>query len=337
MQPMVDLRSDTVTKPTPAMREAMLTAEVGDNVFGEDPTISVLETRGAALLGKEAALYVVSGTMANTLAIRLTCTPGDELILEEGAHPHHYEGGGPPAVSRVTMRTVPSTHGLMAPADVAAALHPGDYYRPCQRGIAVENTSNRGGGTVYPMETVRAIAEIARTRNLRLHLDGARLWNAHVASGVTMADLAAPFDTVSVCFSKGLGAPVGSLLAGSRADIERAWHFRHMLGGSWRQAGILAAGALHALDHHVPRLAEDHANAGRLAAGLDAMGLEVTNPVETNMVYFLHPDPEGLVKRIEPKGILVGLPKPGFIRAVTHMDVDEAGIERALDVLREVA
>lgn len=337
MQPIVDLRSDTVTTPTPAMREAMLGAEVGDNVYGEDPTIRALEARGAALLGKEAALYVVSGTMANTLAIRLTCTPGDELILEEGAHPHHYEGGGPPAFSGVTVRTVPSTHGIMDPADLTAALHPGDYYRPCQRGIAVENTSNRGGGTIYPMETVAAIADIARANALRLHLDGARLWNAHVASGISMADLAAPFDTVSVCFSKGLGAPVGSLLAGSKEDIERAWHFRHMLGGSWRQAGILAAGALHALDHHVERLAEDHASATRLAAGLRRLGLEVTNPVETNMVYFCHPDPVGLVARLEPRGIRMGLPKPGFIRAVTHMDVDAAGIDRALAVLGEVA
>ncbi|MFH1530092.1 MAG: GntG family PLP-dependent aldolase [Pseudomonadota bacterium] len=337
MHPIVDLRSDTVTKPTAAMREAMLAAEVGDNVFGEDPTIRALEARGAALLGKEAALYVVSGTMANALSIRLTCTPGDELILEEGAHPHHYEGGGPPAFSGVTIRTVPSTHGIMDPADVIAALHPGDYYRPCQRGIAVENTSNRGGGTVYPMETVRAIAAIARSRDLRMHLDGARLWNAHVATGIPMATLSAPFDTVSVCFSKGLGAPVGSLLAGSKADIERAWHFRHMLGGSWRQAGILAAGALHAMDHHVARLAEDHGNAARLAAGLAAMGVEVTNPVETNMVYFRHADPEGLVARMAPHGVRMGLPKPGFIRAVTHLDVDAAGIERALEVVGKVA
>ena len=337
MQPCVDLRSDTVTRPTPAMREAMLAAEVGDTVYGEDPTVAALEARGAALLGKEAALYVVSGTMANALAIRLTCTPGDELILEEGAHPHHYEAGGPPAFSGVTVRTVPSTHGIMDPADVAAALHPGDYYRPRQRGIALENTSNRGGGTIYPMETVHAIADIARARGLRMHLDGARLWNAHVATGVSMADLAAPFDTVSVCFSKALGAPVGSLLAGSREDIEHAWHFRHMLGGSWRQAGILAAGALHAMDHHLGLLAEDHANATRLAAGLTALGLEVANPVETNMVYFLHPDPEGLVARMEARGVRMGLPKPGFIRAVTHLDVDRAGIERALEVIREVA
>ncbi len=337
MQPIVDLRSDTVTQPTTAMREAMLSAEVGDNVYGEDPTIRTLEARGAQLLGKEAALYVVSGTMANTLAIRLTCTPGDELVLEEGAHPHHYEAGGPPAFSGATVRTVPSTHGIMDPADVLAALHPGDYYRPCQRGIAVENTSNRGGGTVYPMETVLAIADIARANGLRLHLDGARLWNAKVASGLPLADLAAPFDTVSVCFSKGMGAPVGSLLAGSQEDIDRAWHFRHMLGGSWRQAGILAAGALHALDHHIPRLADDHAHATRLAAGLVAMGLEVTNPVETNMVYFRHPEPEALVGRMQARGVRMGLPKPGFIRAVTHMDVDGAGIERALAVIGEVS
>ena len=337
MEPVVDLRSDTVTKPTPAMREAMLSAEVGDAVYGEDPTVNALETRGAALLGKEAAIYVVSGTMANTLAIRLSCTPGDEIVLEEGAHPHHYEGGGPPAFSGVTVRTVPSTHGIMAPQDVEAVLHPGDYYRPCQRAIALENTSNRGGGTVYPEETVCDIAALARSRGLRLHLDGARLWNAHVASGNSMADMAAPFDTVSVCFSKGMGAPVGSLLAGTREDIDRAWHFRHMLGGSWRQAGVLAAGALYAMDHHLTRLAEDHDNATRLAEGLEALGLEVTNPVETNMVYFRPLDPDGLVARLEQHGVRMGLPKPGYIRAVTHLVVDRAGIERALEVLAKVA
>jgi len=337
MEPVVDLRSDTVTKPTPAMREAMLSAEVGDTVYGEDPSVLALEERGAALLGKEAALYVVSGTMANALAIRLTCAPGDELILEEGAHPHHYESGGPPAFSGVTVRTVPGAHGIMAPEDVAAVLHPEDYYRARQRGVAVENTSNRGGGTIYPMETIRAIADLARSRDLRLHLDGARLWNAHAASGISMAELAAPFDTVSVCFSKGLGAPVGSLLAGSRKDIDRAWRYRHMLGGTWRQAGILAAGASYALDHHVERLTEDHDNAARLAAGLAALGLEVANPVETNMVYFRHPDPDELAERMETRGVRICTAKPGILRAVTHLDVDRADIERALAVIGEVA
>jgi len=337
MKPVVDLRSDTVTRPTPAMREAMLSAEVGDTVYDEDPSVKALEARGGALLGKEAAMYVVSGTMANTLAIRLACTPGDELVLEEGAHPYHYEGGGPPAFSGVTLRTVVGTAGIMAPADVAAALHPGKYYRARQRCVAVENTSNRGGGTVYPEETVRAIADIARAQSLRLHLDGARLWNAHIASGTSMAALAAPFDTVSVCFSKGLGAPVGSLLAGSREDIRRAWHLRHMLGGTWRQAGILAAGASYALDHHVARLAEDHDNAALLAAGLAALGLEVTNRVETNMVYFRHADAEGLAERLEYRLVRISPVEPGVLRAVTHLDIDRAGIERALAVIGEVA
>ncbi len=337
MNSSIDLRSDTVTRPTREMREMMLDAEVGDVVYNDDPMVRLLEANGADLLGKEAAIFVVSGTMANALAIRLICTPGDEIILEEGAHPHHYEGGGPTAFSGASMRLVQGTNGIMDPEDVAAALHPGDYYRPIQRGILMENTSNRGGGTIYPQETVAAITDLARSRGLRLHLDGARLWNAAVASGIPMADLAAPFDTVSVCFSKGLGAPVGSLLAGSREDIDRAWHFRHMLGGSWRQAGILAAGAIYAMNNHVKRLADDHRNAKRLAEGLAAHGLTVTNPVETNMVYFTHPDPEALLTRLEKQHVLMGLARPGVIRAVTHLDVDESDIEETITAIGEVA
>jgi threonine aldolase len=332
-----DLRSDTVTRPGPAMRQAMAEAEVGDAVYGEDPTINRLEARVAELLGKEAALYVPTGTMANTLAIRLCGEAGDEVLCEAHCHPVYYEAGGSGAFSGTIFKTIAGQAGVVTAEAFEAMLYEPVYYRPIQRAILIENTHNRGGGTVYPMADVAAIGHLARSRGLRLHMDGARLWNACAASGYAPADYAAHVDTVSVCFSKALGAPVGSALAGSRDDIERARHYRHMLGGSWRQAGILAAAALYALDHHVAGLAEDHAQAQALAMGLRERQFEVVNRVETNMVYFALPDMEANLARLYQQRIRMSPVAPGVVRCVTHRDVDAEDIQRTLQALGELA
>ena len=261
----IDLRSDTITQPTPAMREAMARAEVGDDVFGDDPTVTRLEARTAEILGKEAAVFTPSGTMANQLALRAHTEPGDEILVDGNAHIYYYETGAPAALAGVMCRCLPGVRGLFTVADVEAALRPADQHFAPTKLVCLENTHNRGGGSVWPMERIREIADVSRARGLRLHLDGARLWNAAVATGIPERDYAAHFDSVSVCFSKGLGAPIGSALCGTREFIQRARRFRKMYGGGMRQAGIIAAGALHALEHHRARLAEDHANARALA------------------------------------------------------------------------
>ncbi|MBI2302483.1 MAG: threonine aldolase family protein, partial [Armatimonadetes bacterium] len=284
----IDLRSDTVTKPTPAMRRAMAEAEVGDDVFGDDPTVNRLEARTAELLGKPAAVFVPSGTMANQLAIRSQTEPGDEILVESTAHIYTHEAGAPAALAGVLCRLITTERGIFGPHDIAAHVRPANpYYAPLKL-VCVENTHNRGGGSVWPLDSITAVAGEARQHGLRLHLDGARLWNASAASGVSEADYARPFDSVSVCFSKGLGAPVGSALCGDEAFVLRARRFRKMYGGGMRQAGILAAGALHAIEHHGERLADDHANARRLAEGLAALpGVELDPAaVETNIVIF---------------------------------------------------
>jgi len=332
----IDLRSDTVTRPGPAMRAAMAAAEVGDTVYNEDPTVLALEARIAGLLGKEAALYVPTGTMANILAIRLKAEPGDEVVLESEAHPLYYEAGGAGAFAGAVFKAVRGDRGILEVEDVARVFYAPVYYRPRQTALLLENTHNRGGGTIYPLARVRALADLAHGHGLKVHMDGARLWNASIAAGVPMHEYAAPCDTVSVCFSKGLGAPVGSALAGSRQDIERAWHYRHMLGGSWRQAGIVAAAALYALDHHVERLADDHRNATTLAGGLEALGFSVTNRVETNMVYFRCPEAGALAARLEEAGIRTSAVEPDTIRCVTHLDVDDQDIRSALEVLKRL-
>lgn len=336
MQIAVDLRSDTTTRPCEGMREAMRNAEVGDTVYKEDPTVNRLEQRAAELLGKESALYVASGTMANTLAIRLCSEPGDELVCETNCHPVFYEAGGSGAFSGVLFKTVTGDRGIMDPADVEAVLYDPIYYRPHQRAILVENTHNRGGGAIYPMETLGQLVQLARSAHLRLHMDGARLWNASVASGIPMHTIAEGFDTVSVCFSKGMGAPVGSILAGSQEDIDRAWHYRHMLGGSWRQAGILAAAALYALDHNIEGLANDHLNAQRLTQGLTDCGLEIVNKVETNMVYFRHESATRLLEKLEDRNVRMSQIRPGVVRCVTHRDVDSDGIDWAVDCVSDI-
>jgi threonine aldolase len=339
----IDIRSDTVTRPTAAMRRAMAEAEVGDDVFGDDPTLRRLEDRIAALTGKEAALYVVSGTMGNQLAIRSQVRHGDEVLLDKRCHIYDYEAGAAAAISGVQMYTIESDRGRMDPEAIAVRASRGenDHYPPPTL-LCLENTHHRSGGAVVPLESLQAAASAARAKGLRVHLDGARLWNASVASGVPIARYAAVADTVQMCFSKGLGAPVGSILAGPADLIRRARRYRKMLGGGIRQGGILAAACLHALDHHVERLAEDHAHAKRLAEALaDLPGIEVTPAkVETNMVLVGIVDPEDdadrAVARARAEGVLVGRMDKRIVRLAMHLDVDEAKFARLLDVLPRV-
>ena len=335
----IDLRSDTVTKPTPAMREAMARAEVGDDVFGDDPTVKELEADTAELLGKEAALFVTSGTMANQLALRSQTQPGDEILVEAGAHVYYYEGGAPAALSGVMCRCLNGQRGIFTGADVEAALRPSDPHFAPTRLVCLENTHNRGGGKIWSLEQIAEVAATARKHGLLIHLDGARLWNAAVASGIPERDYAAPFDTISVCFSKGLGAPVGSALVGSKDVVARAQRFRKMFGGGMRQVGIIAAGALFALRHQHDRLAEDHANAKALASGLAKIeGLEVTPAeVETNMVRFrvLSLPARQLVDRLRPQGVLVLPVSLDTIRAVTNLMVTAEDIQAAVGLIAQ--
>ncbi|MEM9817358.1 MAG: low-specificity L-threonine aldolase [Cyanobacteria bacterium P01_D01_bin.6] len=333
---MIDLRSDTVTQPTPEMRQAIAQAPVGDDVLGDDPTINELEATVAALLGKEAAVYMPSGTMTNQVALRTHTEPGDEIILEQQAHIYFYEAGGPAALSGVMCKLIDGQRGIFTAADLQAALRPWNEHYPRTKLVCLENTHNRGGGSIFPLSEIQAIAQVCQANDLRLHLDGARFWNACVATGISEADYAAPFDTVSVCFSKGLGAPVGSALVGSKAFIQRARRFRKMFGGGMRQAGIIAAGALYALKHHRDRLAEDHANAQRLAQGLQAIdGLTVNlDHVQTNLVYFHTPSTmpaTTLAAELKTLDVGVLLTAPNTLRAVTNLMVSQADIETALE------
>lgn len=336
---MIDLRSDTVTRPTPAMRRGMAEADVGDAVLGDDPTVLALERRVAEVLGKEAAVYLPSGTMTNQVAIRTHTEPGDEIVIEATAHSYFFESGAPAALSGVTCRLIPGERGLFTADQVRAALRPQNVHFPATKLVCIENTHNRGGGSVWPVERVAEVAAAARDVGLRMHLDGARLWNAAVAAGVAERDYARHFDSVSVCFSKGLGAPVGSALAGPADFIARARRFCKMFGGMMRQAGIIAAGALWALDHHRARLADDHANARRLAEGLSRLdGLQIDPAtVQTNIVIFrVAAMPAAvLVARLQRAGVLVLATAPDAIRAVTHLDVAAAQVDEALEAFRE--
>ncbi len=332
----IDLRSDTVTQPTAAMRRAMAEAELGDDVYGEDPTVTRLERRVAALLGKEAALYFPSGTMANQVALRAHTEPGDEAIIEAHGHSYAYETGGMAALSGLQARPIATRDGLMDPADVARSINADNSHFARTRVIVVENTSNRGGGTIYDLARLAAIADIADARGIILHVDGARLWNAHVALGVPLDRLVARAASVSVCLSKGLGAPVGSVLAGGAAFIARAHRFRKMFGGGMRQAGVIAAGGLHAVEHHIPRLAEDHANLAVLAHGLAETPGLACDPARypTNIAYATVTRaglsaPE-LSKTLAAAGVLANATSPTELRFVTHLDVDRAAITEAL-------
>jgi threonine aldolase len=330
----IDLRSDTVTRPTPAMREAMARAEVGDDVYGEDPTVNRLQEVAAAKLGKEAALFVASGTMGNQTSLRALSQPGDVLLAGENAHVLLYEAGAASALWGVQIKTI-GRGGCFEGADVRAALAPDEVHYAPTRIVAIENTHNRAGGRVFPLDQLKDVVQVARQHGLALHLDGARLWNAVIATGVPAATWAEPFDTVTFCLSKGLGAPVGSLVCGSRELIRRVHRARKMLGGGLRQAGILAAAGLHALEHHIERLAEDHANARRLAAGLEKLGLPVEPPPETNMVMFRVPNDLRFLRATRARAVLVNPAEPGLFRAVTHLDVSAGDVDEALERIEE--
>jgi threonine aldolase len=334
----VDLRSDTLTQPTLGMRRAMAEAVVGDEQKREDPTVIALEERVAALLGHEEAVYLPTATMANQIALRLLSEPGDEVISEADSHVFRYELGGPAVHAGLAMKRIHTRDGRFTAAEVRESVSlPGDVHMAPSRILCVENTHNGGGGRVWPLGQVREVVVTARELGLAVHLDGARLMNAAVASGVAAAEYGREFDTVALCLSKGLGCPLGALVAGSRERMAKARRLKHLFGGAMRQAGIVAAAGIYALDHHVERLADDHANARRLAEGLVEVGLPVNlDQVETNFVQ-LHPERIGLsaeeaLALLRGEGVLVSFAAPrGVLRAVTHLDVSPGDVERAIE------
>jgi threonine aldolase len=343
MKPPIDLRSDTVTRPTPGMRAAMAAAEVGDDVFGDDPTVKRLESRIAEMLGKEAALYVPSGTMSNQIGIRLHCQPGDEFLCESNCHILCYEQGAYAQLFGIAAQPVEGDHGVLHVEQLVNRIRPANEHCVRTRLVCLENTHNRGAGRVQPFDDVAEICGWAAENGLARHLDGARLFNAVVASGIPATDWAAQFDTVSVCFSKGLGAPIGSALCGPADLIRQARRIRKALGGAMRQVGIIAAGALYALEHHVERLADDHAHARILADAIRATPGLTLDPdvIDTNMVIF-EVDPElgtaaAFAARLRDEGVLMNATAPQRIRAVTHLDVSRKQIERAAEIIQEIA
>jgi threonine aldolase len=331
---MIDLRSDTVTRPTPAMLQAMVAAEVGDDVFGEDPTVQRLEARVAELLGKEAGLFVPTGVMGNQIALHVHTRPGDEVLLAERSHIYHYESGAPAALSGVQLRPIGDPRGTVTADDMAGAVRGPYDWEPRTRLLCLENTVNKAGGLVFPQETAEAACAEAHAHGLATHLDGARLWNAAVASGRSEAELAAPFDTANVCLSKGLGAPVGSVLTGPAELMKHARRVRKMLGGGMRQVGLLAAAGLYALDHHRADLARDHLHARRLAEALDALpAFEIDlATVETNIVLFdTRREPAAAVlEALEAMGLRMVAFGPRTIRATLHRDVSGPDIDEAI-------
>jgi len=336
---LVNLYSDTQTRPSSAMRKAMAEAEVGDEQRFEDPQVTELCSRVASLLGFEAAVFLPSGTMCNEIAFRLHIRPGgDEAILHRQSHPIMYEAGGPAALGGAMLFPLDTPRGMFTGADVRGAVRFPDRYSPRSRLVSVEQTAAGPGGLVWPLEQLRDVVAAAQEAELRLHMDGARLLNAVVASGVAASEMTAGFDTAWLDFSKGLGAPVGACLAGSAELIEEAWRYKQMIGGAMRQAGIIAAGALYALDHNVERLADDHANARTLAEGLEGLPGVGIDPdaVETNIVIFEHDDPDGLCAALRAEDVLMGPIGPRRVRAVTHLDVDGDGIQTALRALERV-
>lgn len=342
MKNFIDLRSDTVTRPTPAMRKAMAEAEVGDDVFGEDPTGNALQEKVANLLGKEVALFVPSGTMANQLSIKSHTQPGDEVIIEASSHSYNFEGGAGAALSGIQFQCLKGVRGILDASQIEEAIRPADHHFPVTRLVCLESTHNRGGGTIYPLEKMAGIYRLAKSKELLVHLDGARLWNASVATGIKPREYAQWADSVSVCLSKGLGAPIGSLVAGSKPFIDRVHRFRKMFGGGMRQVGIIAAAGIYALDHHLKRLKEDHQNAKRLAVGLKEFKGVSIDPkhVETNIVIFdvANTGMTGaqVAEAMKKEGVLVHAFGKTQIRLVTHLDVDAEDIEKALKTFEKV-
>jgi len=335
----IDLRSDTVTRPTAGMREAMAVAEVGDDVYGEDPTVNALETEVAALFGHEAALFCPTGSMANQIALQLLVSPGNEVLCDADAHVVTYEIGAAAAYGGISSRTWPAVGADVDPGVVAGMIRPDGYWAVPTRAIAVEQTHNRGGGGVIPLDTLREVRRVADDAQVAVHCDGARIWHAHVADGVALATYGELFDTLSVCLSKGLGAPVGSLVVGSTDKIERARFIRKRMGGGMRQAGILAAAGRYALAHQVQRLADDHVRAARLAEAVAPFGVLATD-VRTNLVPLdltkAPLDAPAFAAAARTEGVLVSVLGPRTARLVTHLGVDDVAVSRAIDVLTRV-
>ena len=335
----INLLSDTQTRPTPAMRAAMASADVGDEQIGDDPTVNVLCERVAELLGKEAAVFMPSGTMCNVAATLVHCRRGDEILAHPSAHLISREGGAHAALGGFQVTAVPGEDGQFTPQALQAALHPRSRYEPPQTLVSVEQTANIGGGTIWKMTALNAITAIARDNGMATHMDGARLLNACVAAGISARDMSAGWDSVWIDFTKGLGAPLGAAMAGSRAFIDEVWRWKQRLGGSMRQAGISAAGCLYALDHHVDRLADDHTRARALAGGLAQIPGMVVQQPETNLVFF---DPAGaglsgaaMVAALRQRGVLLAV-MDGRIRACTHLDVTATMIEETVGLVREI-
>ena len=339
---MIDFRSDTVTRPVEPMRQAMMAADLGDDVFGDDPTINALQEKVAALFGKESALFVPSGTMGNQTAIAAQTQPGDEILFETGAHIFHYEVGAAAVFSGVQTHPIVGRRGVITVEQVKERIHPVDVHCPRSRLVAIENTHNNSGGTVYPIEEIRRMHELCREEDLKLHLDGARIWNAHVASGVAFSEYGLCFDSISACFSKGLGCPVGSVLIGSHELIERARRARKRFGGGMRQAGFLAAAAIYALDHNIERMREDHDNARYLATALDSLpGIKIDlESVQTNLVY-MDVAPSGksaqqVEDELKNRDVLAIALGPTRLRCVTHLDVNRDQCEEAIEAFKDV-
>ncbi len=342
MKEFIDLRSDTVTKPTPEMRKVMAEAEVGDDVFGEDPSVNALQEKVAATLGKQAAIFVPTGTMANQVAIKSHTQPGDEVIIEASSHSYNFEAGAGGAISGVQFFLLRGVRGILEAAQIEEAIRSDNHHLPVSKLICLENTHNYGGGTIYPIEKMRDIYRLAKSNSLMVHLDGARLWNASAATGIKPGEYARCADSVSVCLSKGLGAPVGSLVSGSRSFIDRVHRFRKMFGGGMRQAGIIASAGIYALDHHLDRLKEDHENAKRLANGLKEIRGILINPdqVETNILFFdvdrTRKTAGEVAEAMKKERVLIYATGKTRIRLVTHLDVNREDIEIALKAFQRV-
>jgi threonine aldolase len=339
----VDLRSDTVTKPTPEMREFMMKAEVGDDVFGEDPTIKALESKITELTGKDAALFVPSGTMANQISINAHTQPGNEVICEYQSHIFNYEAGSPAMLSGVQLHPLNGEYGILNDEEVRQVIRGKDHHHPQTKLITLENTHNRWGGTVYPLSDIEKISKVAIEHELKMHLDGARLWNASIASGITIKAYARFFDSVSLCFSKGLGAPVGSIIAGDRGFIDRAHYYRKAFGGGMRQVGMLAAAAIYAVDHHFNRLQDDHNHARALAEAINEIPGFVVNlsTVQTNIVIIdtglCGRQAQEIAQEMEKHGIRMIALSPTRIRIVTHLEISDNAIDRTIEIMKKVA